>query len=589
VALSLLMLAAGPGAVPQSANPPEIQGHETTPKFRIRAERNLVIVRVVVRDAKERTVGDLHKEDFRLLDDGKPQEIAGFSVEAANPQTAATQARLTPAATTGTSTPTLPPPATAAPQRFVALFFDDQHSKVEGIARTRDAAWRYVSTTVRPQDRVAVLTATGKDHLDFTNDRGKLHEALFRLVPRAHSSNACPEIDDYEAYLVDKMHAPEALAVLHTEALRCDCLFTSDKTDVTTERPAMAYPEAASGDPCTVPAMRRAEFEAANVWSEAEMHSQFSLQAIEESVRHLAAMPGQRSLVLVSPGFLTQTQGDKIDAIINRALQQDVVISAIDAVGLEARVPHEITNAGRPDMEARKTMLVNAGVVASGDVLASLSAGTGGVFFHNSNDFDDGFRQVAAVPEVSYVLSFSPQNVKLNGKFHSLKVTLNTHESFTVQARRGYFASETALAGQASSADELQKVVFSLEERHELPAEVSTKVEKLNDQKSTLTVYIHVDIASLGYRKEADRSVNTLIFDTGLFDRDGKYVTGKEGSLELHLKDGTLEKFSKSGIYAKSSFEVGPGTYRVREVVRDSESTGMSALNCEVQVPGSSR
>jgi hypothetical protein len=60
------MAATGPGAAPQSANPPEIQGHETTPQFRIRAEPNLV----VVPDAKGRTVGDLHKEDFRLFDDG---------------------------------------------------------------------------------------------------------------------------------------------------------------------------------------------------------------------------------------------------------------------------------------------------------------------------------------------------------------------------------------------------------------------------------------------------------------------------------------------------------------------------------------
>ena len=96
---------------------------------------------------------------------------------------------------------------------------------------------------------------------------------------------------------------------------------------------------------------------------------------------------------------------------------------------------------------------------------------------------------------------------------------------------------------------------------------------------------IHVNIASLRYRKEADRSVDTLLFDTALFDRDGKYVTCKEALLELHLKDATLEKFSKSGINAKTSFEVGPGSYRVREVVRDSESTGMSALNCDVEVP----
>jgi hypothetical protein len=82
--------------------------------------------------------------------------------------------------------------------------------------------------------------------------------------------------------------------------------------------------------------------------------------------------------------------------------------------------------------------------------------------------------------------------------------------------------------------------------------------------------------------------VDTLIFDTALFDHDGKYVTSKEASLELHLKDATLEKFSKSGIIARTNFEVGPGTYRLREVVRDSESSGMSALNCEVEVPGAS-
>jgi VWFA-related protein len=583
--MALLTLAISPTAAPQTANPPEVQAHETTPQFRLRAERNLVIVRVVVRDAKGRTVGDLHKEDFRLFDDGKPQEITSFAVEVSKPKPEVAQAQPAPAAPARIPAVAPQPPATAVARRFVALFFDDLHTEIEGIGRTRDAAWRYVSTTVRPQDRVAVLTATGKDQLDFTDDRGKLHEALFRLVPRPHSSYACPEIDDYEAYLVYKMHSPDALAVLHTDAIRCDCGGTSTATDVATERPIenMGPVALRNFTQCDVAASRDGEFAAERVWNEAEMHSQFSLQAIEESVRRLTAMPGQRSLVLVSPGFLTETQGDKIDAIINRALHQDVVISAIDAVGLEARVPHEITNAGRPDMEARKAIIINAGVVASGDVLASLSSGTGGVFFHNSNDFDDGFRQAAAVPEVYYVLAFSPQDVKLDGRFHSLKVTLSTHEPFTVQARRGYFASETALAEGAASADDLQKVLFSLQERHELPAEVSAKVEKLNDQKSTLTVSVHVDITSLRYRKEADRSVDTLIFDTALFDRDGKYVTSKEASLDLHLKDATLEKFSKSGINAKTSFEVGPGTYRVREVVRDSESTGMSALNCEVE------
>jgi hypothetical protein len=240
----------------------------------------------------------------------------------------------------------------------------------------------------------------------------------------------------------------------------------------------------------------------------------------------------------------------------------------------------------RLDLESRQTLIENTGTVAAQDVLAGLSAATGGVFFHNSNDFNDGFRQAAAVPEVYYVLTFTPANIKLDGKFHALKVTLNNHERLTVQARRGYFASASGLAGQASSQDELEKVVFSQEEIHGLPAEATAQVEKVSDRESKLTVTIHVDVRLLQFRKEADRSVDKLIFHTTLFDRDGKYVTAKESSLDLHLKDATLEKFTQSGINAKTSFQVPPGTYRVREVVRDTESKGMSALNCIVEVPG---
>jgi len=326
------------------------------------------------------------------------------------------------------------------------------------------------------------------------------------------------------------------------------------------------------------------EREAAQIWDLVDIQSQYSLKGIEIALRRLAAMPGQRSLVLVSLGFLTETQADKIDALTNRALQQGVVISAIDAAGLAARKLQGIM-AGRPDLETHKDLIESAGALAGRDVLATLSASTGGVFFHNSNDFDDGFRQAAAVPDVYYVLTFSPANIKLDGKFHSLKVSLNNHKSLNVQARRGYFASAAALAGQPSSQDELEKVVFSQEEIHGLPAEVTAQVERANDRESKLTVTIHVDLGLLQYRKEGNRSVDKLIFHTALFDPDGKFVIAKEASLDLHLKDATLEKFSHSGINAKTSFKVAPGTYRVREVVQDTESKIMSALNCDVQVP----
>jgi len=93
VALSVGLFSTGSGAAPQNPNPPEVQAHEgqshdVKPSFQLHVDRNLVTVRVVVRDTKDRPVGDLRQEDFRLFDDGKPQDILGFTVEAGHPNPA---------------------------------------------------------------------------------------------------------------------------------------------------------------------------------------------------------------------------------------------------------------------------------------------------------------------------------------------------------------------------------------------------------------------------------------------------------------------------------------------------------------------
>ena len=89
-ALSVWLLSTGLRAAPQISNPPEVQAHEgqshdVKPSFQLHVERNLATVRVVVRDTKDRPVGNLRQEDFRLFDDGKPQDIVGFTVETGHP------------------------------------------------------------------------------------------------------------------------------------------------------------------------------------------------------------------------------------------------------------------------------------------------------------------------------------------------------------------------------------------------------------------------------------------------------------------------------------------------------------------------
>jgi VWFA-related protein len=542
----------------QTPEAPEVRGHESAPSFRIRVETNLVSVPVVVRDKDGRPVGNLERKDFQLFDSGKLQEIAGFRVEITNPKTAAPETPGAPSANTPTG-----PQAAPAPQRFVALFFDDFHMPMEDVTRTRNAAWHFLSTATRPEDRVAIFTSSAKEQLDFTDDRDKLHDTLFRLAPHSRTIpqlTQCPSIGEYEAYLIDRVQDTGALDIATAEGYECHCKGEGNETRE-----------------CRDEQMRQARFDAAQIWGLADVQSQWTLEAIRQLLRRMAAMPGQRTLVLVSPGFLTMTRNEDVDKLVNQAVHQSIVINALDAAGLYTRSSHPGRFGARLNLDAQKTGIENTQLEVGRDVLAGLSAGTGGTYFRNSNNFDQGFRETAQAPEVYYVLSFSPRDVKLDGKFHLLKVVLSSGDHLRVEARRGYVAAQPTEQEAARTQTEIEKLVFSVEELHGLPVEVTAQVDQ-----GSLAVKIHVDITALHFRKDADRNTDTLIFETALFDRDGKYVTAKEGSLDLRLKDANLPKFTQSGINAVVKFQVPPGPYRIRELVRDTESKDLAAVNYNV-------
>src|SRR5207245_1903693 len=77
---------------PAAAGPvAEVSTHDATSTFKVRV--NLVLVRVVARDAQGHAIGTLHKEDFRLFDKGKAQVISTFAVERHGSHTEASRGR----------------------------------------------------------------------------------------------------------------------------------------------------------------------------------------------------------------------------------------------------------------------------------------------------------------------------------------------------------------------------------------------------------------------------------------------------------------------------------------------------------------
>jgi VWFA-related protein len=542
-----------------STNQPasEISQHDEVTTFKVRV--NLVMVRVVVRDAKGHAVGNLQKEDFQLFDNGKPQVISHFTVE--QPGSRARKK-------SGPNAEGEPEVGAAIPERYVAYVFDDVHLEFGDLARVRDAAERHIAT-LNPEDRAAVFTTSGQGNLDFTDDKALLHGALLKLLPRPVARTGggeCPDINLYMADLIENKRDQVATQEATADALSCQ--FNND--------PRMA-----------LAAQQLANSKAQTQLQRGEAESHLTVTVLRDVIRRIADMPGQRQMLLLSPGFLGPEMESDYYELVDRAVRAQVTISSLNAHGLYMVDPSgDISHHGSipPEFAGYRAQLESESAQADEDVLWILSDGTGGSYFHNNNDLDVGLQQIASVPEYYYMLGFAPQNLKLDGRFHSLKLTLKDAPKLAIQARKGYYAPRYSADPAEEARQEIEEALFSQEELHELPVQLHTQFFKASDVDAKLAVLVHVDVKQLHFRKEQGRNRNDLTIVSALFDHNGRFLTGSEKVLEMRLKDETLASKLGSGITLKTSFDVKPGSYMVRLVVRDAEGQ-LVATNGAIEIP----
>jgi VWFA-related protein len=386
-------------------------GNKDTPVFK--ATVNLVPVSVVLRDSKGHAVGGLRKEDFQLFDGKKPQPITSFTIEASGEGATLKE----PAGNTSESFVSSPRPK---PRRYVAYLFDDVHARFEDLASAGSAAAKHFAA-MPPGTQAGVFVSSGQLGLNFTSNREKLAATLKSLQPHPIlRGSLCPRISPYMAELIVNESDLEALALATQDAQRC----------------------AAGGGLDPRIAERIARTTAFEVMSATSAETQSTLGILREVLERTAAQPGDRTLVLVSPGFLMlgpETRQGIMD-LTDTALRSGVVVNTLDVQGLTTPLPEpSAMHSSQPVVRFRYDREEAA---LRTDVMGDLAYSTGGTFFHNNNDMEEGFRRTADAPEYIYVLGFTPQ--KLDGKFHKLKVILAPQayagKKLDIQARPGYIA-----------------------------------------------------------------------------------------------------------------------------------------------------
>ena len=560
----------------QSTNSTESEISTKITEEAIKVQVNLVLVRAVVKDSSGKIVSDLKQQDFQVFDNGKPQKISSFNVETAEktvqgavspeqPKAEGTE----PIKKEETKSQPVAVKAPVMPNRFVALVFDDLHLRVNEAMAVHAAAEKLFAS-LSPTDRVAVYSTQGDVQQDFTGDAATLRKTLAGIMPHASPSEGrhdCPDVSYYQADLIENKRDPEAIKIANADAQINRCPFNLEGT-------------------------------VQRILQEGDSQTERTYQYLTDVVRKLAGMPGQRVLVYVSPGFLVLQglYGSSWDWV-EKAVRAGVVVNTIDARGL-------YTPEGLPDIDAPPQAGPNRregdpvdvdyqglegqyrmqAQFEQAQVLASMSASTGGTYFHNRNDLNVGLNQALAAPTVSYILGFRPEGSTADGKLHKLKVEV-TGGKYLIQARNGYFARKKLEDPQEEAKEEVREALFSGEEIDTLPIQLNTQFLNISPASSQLTVLTHLDISGIRFRKMDGRNRNDVVMATGVFDSNGLLVDGQMKEVTLKLQDSTVERLRQKGLTFKTVFKVKPGSYVVRSVLRGSEGDQLTARNLTTVIP----
>lgn len=534
------------------STPPEVYVTSqlwTLPPLQLGAQNNLVQTDVTVRDFRGDPIPGLLKSNFIMEEDGKTEPLTYFSAISSH------GAKTMPAQPEAHSPNSPGPPEIGdAPPRYIALFFDDVHTSSADLMIARNAALRMIHAGLGPNDHVCIFTASGTQALDCTGDEAGLKRAVDRISIHPATdelSTPCPPLTGYEA----------AQVALHNNTLILNAV----------------VPGYTLGDAEMLKA------DAWAIWEQERNATSEILSSLQRATDYLAHRLGQRILLLTSDGFLDDDLGDAVQAVIQRALRDDIVINSLDTKGLFTQAAGQPANTNGVD--CLKGPASNAQVVFEEemrlpdeqdheDALASLAEGTGGYFFHNSNDLKLGFQQLAATPPIVYQLGFS-LDVPHNGAYHKLKVRLTPPiRGVIVQARPGYFAPPPGITlGDFLAA--MDNAMRDTDVRSNVPALLTVK--PLHEE---VTITAKFNVARLPFIRHLGREDQKLFVTAALFDKNGNLAAGKRGELDLWLLPATRQRFNDEGLQAQLTlYTAAPGTYRLRVVVGESSDAELTSFS----------
>ena len=436
-----------------------------------------VLVDVVVRDRRGRPVTDLAAGDFTIAEDGVPQTVDSFTRVTRGGGIGVGVAWKQPNTTVALPPPVADPadPAAAAPPEedsTTALVFD--HLSAESLRLAQKATRDYVPLSGEWQGKIGVFATDPGVRVvqGYTSDPALVRRAVERVLPAATA--AADQNSERAEELIRRR------AELRGQG-------ASGAATGGASGPALGRAAAERGERETELTLLQTELNLMRSFDQIDReHGGYdSARALLAVVQTLAYMPGRKAIVFFSEGLpVTPALSARLDIVINAANRANVTTYTVDANGLRAK--SSLTTM-RKEMDAfadERRFQNDTGVtrtegpitmafervedtlrIDSRTGLARLAEDTGGFLIEQTNDLSSAFRRIDEDNRFHYLLTYSPKNAVLDGKFREIRVNVR-RSGLQVFARKGYRAGPLRSAPDAGG---YERPALDLLDRTPLP------------------------------------------------------------------------------------------------------------------------
>jgi VWFA-related protein len=575
---SAFAAAQSPAAPP--VRPPD--GSVPPPEVTFRVEVNYVEEDVRVVDRNGNFVRGLKREDFQLMEDGKPQKVNTFGM---------VDIPVTPVPRPLFMGPNAVPiePDVASNERVTdgrlyLLLLDDYHTAPLRSQNVKDLARRFVLEKLGPNDQAAVIPTSGvlRGSQDFTQNRRLLLDAISNFVGQKLPSAAVTKTDARSRDEANSRALSDAQA---PEQLTPENRFTED----------MDAPERTYKARAALNSLRNiAE------WMSAIQGRRKAIIYISEGVDYnlYDMFVGSQPEVFNFENFnmIQQETWDTIQA----ASRSNVQIYPVDPRGLTSMAQENIEISGLPLIGLHLgPETLSQELQTSQMNLRQLAEETGGVAAVGTNDMNKAFDRIVQENSSYYVLGYYSSNEKRDGKLRNVSVKVNGYPDAQITYRKRYAAArgkgpKNTAAGKtpdpaAGLTAELMQAMAAPLPMTGLQLRLQAVPQKGSGKNASLKVIVHTQGKDLTFKENNGAFSTKLSFSVGVFGKDGKAVFTERPDADLNLRPETHDRVTQNGVRLMRQISVPPGRYQIRVAAQDSSKSRQGTAILDIDVPDFSK